>query len=820
MEGFSLVEFYVSCNPPLLASGVQHFIQELQNAPFQKEGTKVLEILYEPSGPWFKVITYEVFKSEVTDAIATLLAAITEENTRPLEQPEEYADVHTTSLAIPWSAFSTSSTYQTDFVPWQFPVTMQELAFKTIWPRKFLVFNLEDMLHMLSRLNGSQTEDPTVGSLDPLLSCTVSSNLRKTMLYIGTNSSRETLDNAHKILDSLFDLTTAAIKTQHVIYTTEPAEKFSYKWFSHLGLDVRTFPQLASHYQRLRRVVSIRTVTQASQRRRDTCPTRNEPKAPAASKMCLNNSFRRDKYPSKGAQKSSPNSEIMVSTNSTSSSPDCFGHNGESRPSPRDNDHQIKHHSEISIDGDELLIFDMDDVSERDSQVSSGPQHSQPSLVSLLDDDPPANLASSLLKPNPSEPEPEPRPEPASAEASSISSIHTRICRILFSLGQVLSKCLLVLKIKNHRSRPHVIKLLEKHLQSLWPILPRCPGFVTVHLQFGRFYLTDLSDADVDSGTGPHRKMKDLLRELEAVEGERIGFSTILSRLRSDARVLVEYPTSPWVCLGDDLIYQIQCTFDDKKMTIDVDATTFDFNCHGPTSELGCTLVHCVQRAWDLKLAVNHSSNFNTSPAHRIIGQAITNSLHVRSVPTAVIECCRRFSVIFVPETNCCSSTAPNGEHVFELMTSREGWTITAVRIRRTTRYQSNQTPDSLLCISEFQKLRPTEERYKRRRWTIPKDTSSKGPRPESWFEAYVSSATLDALLKENVNLALGRQLQWASSQQDDICDSLFGPALETVAQLDEVGKWNDNGLSGGKLSFKDSAEAREGSWQSEVIYW
>lgn len=188
-------------------------------------------------------------------------------------------------------------------------------------------------------------------------------------------------------------------------------------------------------------------------------------------------------------------------------------------------------------------------------------------------------------------------------------------------------------KIKNHRSRPHVIKLLEKNLQSFWPMLARCPGFVTVHVQFGRFYLTDLSSADVDIGTGPHRKMTDLLRELEGVERERIGFSTILSRLRSDADLFVKYPTSPWVLLGEDLIYQIQCTLDDKQLTIDVDATTFDFSCHGPTSELGCTLVHCVQRAWDLKLAVNHSSNLNKSPDQKNIGQAITNSLQVRFVP-------------------------------------------------------------------------------------------------------------------------------------------------------------------------------------------
>ncbi|KAG6011130.1 hypothetical protein E4U54_008278 [Claviceps lovelessii] len=754
MGELQLVEFYMACNPPLLPSGVHHFMQELKNAPIQKTGKKVLEILYEPSGPWFKVITYRLFKAEVTDAIAALLATITEDNTRFLEQPEEYsgclADIGTTSLAIPWAAFSASSKYQTDFVQWQFPVEMQGLAFKTVWPQKSLAFNLTEMLQMQARLDGSQTKDPKVGSLDSLLGCTVSSNLQETVLYIGTNS-RETLKIAHEILDALLDITeqAAAITTQHVIYTPEPSEKFSYRWFSHIGLDSRTFVQPPPDTERLRRAVSIRAVGQGPQRRSNTYSTHGKPDALTISKFWLTTLFLQHKYPPKKAQRSSSDSEIMVSMNSNPPDTKFSKHTTASCPSPRENG-RIEPHSVVLTAMDEMLIFDMDDVSRSSSQSApSTQQHNQPSLASLLDDDPPANLPSSIWEPKSSEPEPE------------------------------------TAEIKNHRSRPHVIKLLEKNLQSFWPMLARCPGFVTVHVQFGRFYLTDLSSADVDIGTGPHRKMTDLLRELEGVERERIGFSTILSRLRSDADLFVKYPTSPWVLLGEDLIYQIQCTLDDKQLTIDVDATTFDFSCHGPTSELGCTLVHCVQRAWDLKLAVNHSSNLNKSPDQKNIGQAITNSLQV--------------------------STAQNGEHVFELMTDKQGWSITAVRIRHMTRYKSTRTPGSILSVAEFQTLRAGEEKDRRRRWTIPSDASSKGHSPESWLEAYISSSTLDALLRGNANLLLGGYLPWDVSQQEAIFDGLFQPALETVAQLDDVGICNDNGF-GGKLSFVD-AEEREIFW-------
>ncbi|KAG6007251.1 hypothetical protein E4U21_006169 [Claviceps maximensis] len=751
MEDLELVEFYAACNPPLLPEGVHNFMLQLTNASFQlskKEGNKILEILYEPSGPWFKVITCFAFKSEVTNAIATLLSTITEENTLPLEEPKEYSDVQTTSFATPWSAFSASPNYQSSFGQWQFPVNMQELVFKTIWPRKFVEFNLEKMLHMQSRLDGSRINNPTIHRLDPLLGCTLSCNLRVTMLYLGTNSSQEVLDNAYGILDSLLDLTkqAEATTTQHVIYTTGPAkDKFSYRWLSHIGLDTRTFAQLPTDYQKLRHAVSIRTAARAphrqqalSSRTRDVAPSKN----------WLTTLFIELKYPPKRAQKSHPSSEIFSPTNSSSPTSNNWEHTTESRPSSREDD-QVEFHSDMYIGMDELLIFDMDDVSQDGNQNLAMQQHNPPSSVSLMDDDPPSNLASSMLQPIP------PESEPA--------------------------------EIKIHRSRPHVIKLLEKHLHSLWPVLSRYPGFVTVNLQFGRFYLTDLINADVDVGNGPHRKMADLVRELESVDREQIGFSTILSRLRSDADIFLNYATSPWIPLGEDLIYQIECKLDDKNLRIDVDAKTFDFSCHGPTSELGCTLVHCVHRAWDLKLAVNQSSNLNRSPAHRGVGQAITNSLQI--------------------------STAANGEHVFELITDREEWIIEAVRIRHMTRYRSIQTPGSLLCVAKFQALRPSEAKDKRCRWTIPPNGSPKSPRPESWFEAHISSSILDGLLKENVNLSLGEKLQWDESQQEAICDGLFEPALETLTQLDEVGQWNNNGLSGGKLCFDEANDQK-------VVFW
>ncbi|KAG6201657.1 hypothetical protein E4U10_005764 [Claviceps purpurea] len=413
------VEFYVACNPPLLPPGVHRVMEDLQGSLFQEEGLKVLEILYEPSGPWFKVITYTAFQAEVTDTLVAILAALTEQNTVPLEQPEEYlgslADVRTTSLEIPWSAFLASPDYADSFVPWQFPLTMQDLALKIVWPpeSKASEFDLTEVLRMQARLDGSHAQDPKIGRLGSLMSCIVSCNIRETILYIGTDGGPETLNNAREILETLLDLTKLhSVATQHVICSTESNEQFSYRWLSHIGLDSRTFPQRPTDQQRLRRAVSVRAVTQDSLGRWVTDRTQYKPSKRnmgegATTSKGLTSSFLQLKYTAKSPLKNGPNFEILPSFASTSSNTICVEPTMASRPVPGGN-FPTKSHSHLLIDEDELINFDADNVVESASQ-SHFMQHNQPGSFSLLDDDPPINLNLLTLSgpdsaPKPSEP--------------------------------------------------------------------------------------------------------------------------------------------------------------------------------------------------------------------------------------------------------------------------------------------------------------------------------------------------------------------------------------------------------------------------------
>ncbi|KAG6041407.1 hypothetical protein E4U41_004505 [Claviceps citrina] len=395
MEDHGCVEFYVASNPPLLPSGLRHFMEELQKSDLQVPNEKVIEILYEPSNAWFKIITFAVFKTEVSNKIASLLAAIAEQNTFPLEKPEYYSgsivDVRTKPFfTIPWSAFSATPGYCDNFVAWQFPSYMQKHAFKTIWPldSNELDFDLDKMLNMLSRLlDWSQSQDDgfdSLAALADLLDCEISHNISKTMLYIGTSSSQEAVHNARLILDSLRVLTEHAETIKHVIYTNEEKEQFCYKWLSHVGLDSRTYPQDLRDNERLKSAVSIRTVAQNAQGSW-VIDEQSKPKARNKSNGAdpdrwLTTSFLQHKYPPKKAQKSNCNSG--VSKNPLTS-----------RPSPREN-HKIDPQSYDLIGMDEPILFDKD-------QPSRSNQHI---LASLLDDDPPANLTSSLLGPSSSEP--------------------------------------------------------------------------------------------------------------------------------------------------------------------------------------------------------------------------------------------------------------------------------------------------------------------------------------------------------------------------------------------------------------------------------
>jgi hypothetical protein len=65
------------------------------------------------------------------------------------------------------------------------------------------------------------------------------------------------------------------------------------------------------------------------------------------------------------------------------------------------------------------------------------------------------------------------------------------------------------------------------------------------------------------------------------------------------------------------------------------------------------------------------------------------------------------------------------------------------------------------------------------------------------WYEASVSSAKAEELLKQNTTLELGDEAEWTPEKLEelDAASAMYIPACEMVKQMDGVGLHNDNGI-------------------------
>lgn len=174
-------------------------------------------------------------------------------------------------------------------------------------------------------------------------------------------------------------------------------------------------------------------------------------------------------------------------------------------------------------------------------------------------------------------------------------------------------------------------------MKELSTILQYTPGYVSVKLKFGRFYMTNISHSAVDIGSGPysgpHKDLKELLSDLKGhVMSQDIRFSTTLSTYGPDADALADVwlpGGAAWTLARRDVFYDVQCTLDETKFLVEIDATTFESCCRGPSSEVGNLYIQCVERVWDMKVCMERSANLNTSAKHKNISEAIVSSLHV-----------------------------------------------------------------------------------------------------------------------------------------------------------------------------------------------
>ncbi|KAL7927500.1 hypothetical protein ACQKWADRAFT_276948 [Trichoderma austrokoningii] len=274
-DGF--VEFYITCNPPLLSRGVEHIIETANVACLNGE---LFEILYEPDIPWFKCITMGKHKEYVTRIIRDLLLELVDLEVVRLKFDAQKDVIDTDVLQadvtmkaakprlISWMEYQSLGTDIHDsFVQYQYPESMASLPYKAIWrglensSGTFENFLTEFRLLIKSEMAPATTADFAVCN-----DCHISYNVRGNLVYIGSSISAAALKNVVRKLEAVLTLLASKIKTTtHSILTEGPEDvRLAYRWLHSIGLHQATFAvpcgnvTVADEYQLLLNAAAIR----------------------------------------------------------------------------------------------------------------------------------------------------------------------------------------------------------------------------------------------------------------------------------------------------------------------------------------------------------------------------------------------------------------------------------------------------------------------------------------------------------------------------------------------------------------------------------
>lgn len=235
-RGFA--EFYVSCNPPLLPSGVDFVVGAVDeaftnvrsstescrrlstNAEIQDE---VIELLYEPDIPWFKAITDRVHQQPVTEYVQRLLTAIVQKDSdslgvdrsnqasnRGFDAPVDVKIVGSDSRVLPWSRLKNEADRDDGrFDAHRFPCNMQDLRYRAVWRGLELMdgWTLAYFFKLLESEWKHAGAPTCITELEELVPCQISHNLAANLVYVGSNLHLGVVEKALKTLDALLRIT-------------------------------------------------------------------------------------------------------------------------------------------------------------------------------------------------------------------------------------------------------------------------------------------------------------------------------------------------------------------------------------------------------------------------------------------------------------------------------------------------------------------------------------------------------------------------------------------------------------------------------------
>lgn len=168
-----------------------------------------MEILYEPHVPWFKCIALPNQRQQITAAVQDNLFAIAEEDVDTLDIEEKTdGDISIISgdpRMTPWFEYQSKGSNAYEFADGDvFPEPIAEAKYKTLWRglEEHPALTFQGLLGRCVVLCGGDSPKDHE-QFEAQTNCRVSYNTRQTVLYVGSDQSREAIELAVERLDRM-----------------------------------------------------------------------------------------------------------------------------------------------------------------------------------------------------------------------------------------------------------------------------------------------------------------------------------------------------------------------------------------------------------------------------------------------------------------------------------------------------------------------------------------------------------------------------------------------------------------------------------------
>jgi hypothetical protein len=182
---------------------------------------KVLEILYDPQVPWFKVIAYVEYQAEILRWMQSRLEQLLEEEAGAIDQDadqEDELDIGGSKVQpdvevltekphiVSWPVYSEGLEASVGkYDTFRFPQHIQELPHKTIWRGLEGVegATISDLTAKFDILWPALDSKASLRKLEEPGNLQVTYNCTETLAYIGTESDAQSLETVIRKLDTL-----------------------------------------------------------------------------------------------------------------------------------------------------------------------------------------------------------------------------------------------------------------------------------------------------------------------------------------------------------------------------------------------------------------------------------------------------------------------------------------------------------------------------------------------------------------------------------------------------------------------------------------